>query len=292
MTALSRFLARYATCSTYEDRGTCVTRSVYEDDRKPSTETLTFATLFDRARRAFRFEYEEPKRWGDGSKRAVIWQPGGDAARLWWNIDHSVRMESLENAIAAQTGVSRGTAAEVPLFLLGGPLRGTYVDEGIEVDGGLELQRFTMRKDDYEQTMFVSVHDDVLRKYVERDVISTWGVPLPNNLFDFSDAERAELEAALLTPRRFRIERTVKYEPEFDRAIDRCVLRRPAHAAAVPRRVQLAGLLRGDLRSRSSCARERAFRCCPRVHVRQARRHRARCVRRCMARSPWRALHD
>lgn len=217
MTTLSRFLARYATCSTYEDRGTCVTRSVYEDDREPSTDTLTFATLFDRARRAFRFEYEEPRRWGDGSNRAVIWQTGGDV-RLWWNVDHSVRTESLENAIAAQTGVSSGTAAEIPLFLLGRPLRGTYTDEGIEVEGGLHLHKFTLRKENYEQTLFVS-DDNVLRKYVEHSLISTEGIGLPN-LDDMSEEERRELEAALLTPRRFRVERTVRYEPQFEHDID------------------------------------------------------------------------
>jgi hypothetical protein len=219
VTTLRRFLARYATCSTYEDRGTCVTLSVYEDGREPSTETLTFATMFDRARRAFRFEYEEPKRWGDGLKRAVIWQPGGGDARLWWNVDHSVRIEPLERAIAAQTEVSSGTAAEVPLLLLGRPLRDTYIDEGIQVEDGVHLRKFTRRKDDYDQTMFISVDDDVLRKYVEHAVISTEGVGLPN-LDHLSEEERRELEAALRTPRRFRIERTVRYEPRFDHDID------------------------------------------------------------------------
>jgi hypothetical protein len=219
LTTLSRFLTRYSTCSTYGDRGVCVTISIYEDDQEPSSETLTFATLFDRARQAFRFEYEEPRRWGNESKRAVIWQPGGGVARVWWNVDHSVTAEPLQSAIAAQTGVSSGTVATVPWLLLGRPLRDTYVDAGVEAENGLALRRFVTRNGDYEETLFVSEGDDVLRKYVERDVVSTEGIG-PPNLSELSDEERREIEELLRTPRRFRIERTVRYEAQFDRKIE------------------------------------------------------------------------
>lgn len=219
MTTLSRLLERYAACSTYEDRGVCVTISIYEDDREPASDTLTFATLFDRTRQVFRFEYEVPRRWGDDVRRAVIWQPGGGPARMWWNLDHSVRVDPLESAIAAQTGVSSGTVATVPLLLLGRPLRDTYADAGLEVEDGLNLRMFVTRKGDYEETLFVSEGDEVLRKYVERDVISTEGIGLPN-LPNLTEKERREIEETLRTPRRFRIERTVRYEPRFDSDID------------------------------------------------------------------------
>lgn len=219
VTTPARFLTRYATCSTYEDRGVCVTVSIHEDAREPSSDTLTFATLFDRARRAFRFEYEEPRRWGDESKRAVIWQPAGESARLWWNVDHSVRVETIESAIAAQTGVSSGTAGTVPWLLLGRPLRREYVDAGVEEERGLVLRRFVSRAGDYEEHLFVSEEDDVLRKYVKHDVISTEGVRLPD-LSHLPEDERRELEEALRAPRRFRIERTVRYDPQFDYELD------------------------------------------------------------------------
>lgn len=65
--ALSVMQARYATCASYEDRGTSVTVSTYEDGQPPRSETLTFSTLFDRATGAFRFEYEQRNRCSQGT---------------------------------------------------------------------------------------------------------------------------------------------------------------------------------------------------------------------------------
>lgn len=195
-------MARYASCATYEDRGSSVTIHLHEDGRPPATHTLSFSTLFDRARDAFRFEWESPKEWHDEARHAVIWQPASGLARLWWNVDHIVKIIPLGDAIAFQTGVSSGTAATVPWLLLGKSLSEDYVDSGVEDHEGTPLRCFVRRKGNYESRLYVS-DDDSLRMHIERDVVSTEGLDPP---------QRA--------PRLFRIDRTVDYAPEFENAID------------------------------------------------------------------------
>ena len=206
--------ARYATCLTYEDRAEAVTISTYEDGQPPRSETLTFSTLFDRATGAFRFEYEVPNRWGP-TKRAVIWQVNHGPAHLWWTVTGAQRVDALERHIAAQTGVSSGTVSTVPPLLLGRPLPQPY--EAVGADDTSLLRSLVHRKGESETTLFVS-EDGTLRHYIDRDLISTEGIGMPN-LPNITDDERGELEAALRTPRRFRIERTVRYEPVFDQPI-------------------------------------------------------------------------
>jgi hypothetical protein len=209
--------ARYATCASYEDRGTSVTISTYEDGQPPRSETLTFSTLFDRSTGAFRFEYERPNEWGP-TKRAVIWQTNEGPAHLWWTVTGLERVDALERHIAAQTGVSSGTVSTVPPLLLGRPLSSLYEEVGTEGEGSSLVLSFVHRKGERETTLFVS-EDGTLRRYIERDLISTEGIGMPN-LPNMTEDERREIEESLRTPRRFRIERTVRYEPLFDRQIN------------------------------------------------------------------------
>lgn len=208
--------ARYATCLTYEDRGTSVTISTYEDGQPPRSETLTFSTLFDRATGAFRFEYEQPNRWGP-TKRAVIWQASHGPAHLWWTVTGLERVDALERHIAAQTGVSSGTVATVPPLLLGRPLSNVYEAVATECEASSLVSSFVHRRGESETTLVVA-EDGTLRRYIDRALISTEGIGMPN-MPNMADDERRELEEALRTPRRFRIERTVRFEPVFDQPI-------------------------------------------------------------------------
>ncbi|MDB4946975.1 MAG: hypothetical protein JWP97_6509 [Labilithrix sp.] len=192
-----------------------MTISTYEDGQPPHSETVTFSTLLDRATGAFRFEYEQPNRSGP-TKRAVIWQMNHGPAHLWWTVTGSQRVDALERHIGAQTGVSSGTVSMVPPLLLGRALPHVY--EAVGADGSSPLRSLVHRKGESETTLFVS-RDGTLRHYIDRDLISTEGIGMPN-LPNMTDDERRELEAALRTARRFRIERTVRYEPLFDQPID------------------------------------------------------------------------
>lgn len=111
---LERAARVYEECASYRDAGSVVTTFHMGDGT--STRELSFSTAFVRPDR-FRFEYTL-----DGSSTGVptyvIWRHGGEV-KSWWALRPSVKVEkSLSMALAAATGVSAGSAHDVPSLLM------------------------------------------------------------------------------------------------------------------------------------------------------------------------------
>ena len=110
---LARMAATYAHCKSYRDTGSVET---YESNRvlRRLRDDLTFTTVFVRPNR-FRFEYHEN---AVEFSHYVIWTDGR-RVRTWWDELRCVRTPAtLDDAIAAATGVSRGSSCTVPALLL------------------------------------------------------------------------------------------------------------------------------------------------------------------------------
>lgn len=114
-------LSRYASCSTYEDRGVSVTTFTPEDGGRPRRLEIAFETAFDRARDAFRFEYEA--RGLSTQKRGIVWRSGPGPARSWWSHSPATAEGDLSALLlSVHAGTSGGTSQMIPALLLGRPL--------------------------------------------------------------------------------------------------------------------------------------------------------------------------
>jgi hypothetical protein len=115
-----QIVARYASCASYEDRGTSVTTFTPEDGSKPRRLVIEFETTFDRARGGFRFEYRASGL--SHEKRCILWRAGPGPVRAWWSQSAGIGSGELESLLSVHAGTSAGTSSLVPVLLLGRPL--------------------------------------------------------------------------------------------------------------------------------------------------------------------------
>lgn len=110
----------YAQCQSYLDTGQVETIFITEHGRR--TEIRPFTTAFVRPT-AFRFEFQS-RRGEVEWTRYIVWQQG-TAIKSLWTLDHREKeFNDLGFALAGAVGVSGGSAALVPPFLLPNTLRG------------------------------------------------------------------------------------------------------------------------------------------------------------------------
>jgi outer membrane lipoprotein-sorting protein len=118
---IDQTVAVYSECTSYQDAGTVVT--TYTTPDRTWSDELQFSTAFVRPDR-FRFVYKDTDLFKK-PRRYLIWRKG-EEVKTWWDISPGVGTgKSLNEALAAATGVSRGSAHTVPALLL--PLEVTGV---------------------------------------------------------------------------------------------------------------------------------------------------------------------
>jgi outer membrane lipoprotein-sorting protein len=103
----------YATANSYSDSGVVKIVFINSDGRR--TVKKPFTTAFIRPDR-FRFEYRE-KTPINREFRFIV-SLNGKNLQTYWNIENDLKLDSLDKAIAAATGVSGGSAITVPAMLL------------------------------------------------------------------------------------------------------------------------------------------------------------------------------
>jgi hypothetical protein len=103
---------RYASCTTYEDSGTCTLVLVGADGQRRQGNVLRFKTLFDRATGAFRFDLDT------AGVRAVVWRTAGGPVRDWSTFARRVANRSLEHAVRRYASLSYRTAGLIPAMLV------------------------------------------------------------------------------------------------------------------------------------------------------------------------------
>jgi hypothetical protein len=106
----------YKHCTTYRDSGVLTTNN-------KTFRTATFSTAFVRPDR-FRFEYQMVIPVIGRTQRNLVWREGQDV-RSWSDDESEISNErSFESAIAGATGVSLGSAYEIPSLLLPDEIEG------------------------------------------------------------------------------------------------------------------------------------------------------------------------
>jgi hypothetical protein len=159
----------YARAITYFDRG-MVKGSIGVRDEKP------FITAFDRSRRRFRFEFlsghpSERKL----SMRYAVWT-NGDDIRSWWTLAPKQvnSFNSLSMALAGPTGVSGGSAMNIPSLLLADQLtsRFLFADTvayvGEETIDGHRCHRVDIRTPAWPETVFIDADTFLIRRLEQR----------------------------------------------------------------------------------------------------------------------------
>ncbi|MCX5770618.1 MAG: hypothetical protein NTZ09_10145 [Candidatus Hydrogenedentes bacterium] len=100
----------YSACKSYRDSGTSVTKFLGDT---PHENKIQFKTAFRRPT-DFRFEYNSEN--GIMGDRMIIHRDQ-TGTRTWWSIGAGEQATTLDMAIAGATGVSDGTAFNVPTML-------------------------------------------------------------------------------------------------------------------------------------------------------------------------------
>lgn len=160
----------YAHARSYTDHGQQTTTF----HGKPSfVATKTFQTAFERDGR-FRFEYREE---GDPARAFVVWSDGSHAQISWYVKPGILDAKNLSFALAAATGVSGGTAHNIPALLMpavGGRLV-TSIDHPVrEADETIDGQpcfRISGSAHQASFTLWIDVRSHMVRQIRERSQI-------------------------------------------------------------------------------------------------------------------------
>lgn len=113
---VSRMQSTYADCKSYRDEGEV--SSVYLKKDGQQTQRKPFKTWFVRPK-LFRFEFQDQAGPGAGKwTRYVVWADG-QKIRTWWSVLARLKeFDSIESALAGPTGVSGGSAVNIPGLLM------------------------------------------------------------------------------------------------------------------------------------------------------------------------------
>jgi outer membrane lipoprotein-sorting protein len=110
---MDKMVSVYATCHSYADEGEVRTTFI---GNSPRTVVRPFSTAYVRPSH-FRFEFSDPD-VNDRSSHYIVWRDES-SIKSWWSIKPETRnFELLSLAIAAATGVSGGSAINVPSMLM------------------------------------------------------------------------------------------------------------------------------------------------------------------------------
>lgn len=171
---LGRVAERYSRCKTYRDRG--VVTTLYRGKEQRLRDTAEFRTAFVRPD-SIRFEFRDHPARGPSS-RHIVWTDGESVRTRW---DHEGKRgepreeRSLSAAIAGATGISGGTAHNIPRLLLPDVVSGrspldlsdlqVMEDESVERVPCFRI-RGTWRGDPV--TLWIDKKRMLIRKIVER----------------------------------------------------------------------------------------------------------------------------
>ena len=107
---LDKMVSVYASCSSYRDKGQA--KEVWRNGR---VTLRPFSTAFIRPSQ-FRYEFQEESELR--SSDYVVWQSGA-TVKSWWTVKGLRSYETLDESLAAATGVSRGSSIQVPSMIFG-----------------------------------------------------------------------------------------------------------------------------------------------------------------------------
>jgi hypothetical protein len=228
-------LERYQTARTYEDRGTSVAFLHADEPERADRSTVTFRTAFDRASGRFLFDYAKSHGGAGNPTRGVIWREAEGDARSWATFRPTIEEMDAERAIVGLTGVSGGTAWNVPAMLFG---IGSIWDRGpaarladlplgaerTEALRGTTCLKVSARRGENEVSVWIGTNDHAVHRIFERSRI----VPKPRSAgeilaslpADLPDDVKIAVLQAHEQARPFLAEQTIDYEPVFDRAIE------------------------------------------------------------------------
>ena len=110
---IERMAEVYADSKSYTD--SAVVKTVFIRSESRRTVEKPFTTAFIRPDQ-FRFEFKE-KIQGNRERRFIIYRKAKDV-QTYWNVDKDLKLESIDRAVAAATGVSGGSAMIIPAMLI------------------------------------------------------------------------------------------------------------------------------------------------------------------------------
>jgi hypothetical protein len=205
MTVEAAMRARYASCATYEDHGTCTLANYGEDGTESRrTGVFRFKTLFARATGAFRFEC--------GDHRApwvVLWRTAAGPVRVWSVIKERVEEHSLERAVMRHASRSHRTAGVVSSMLV--PTEIARFD----ATPGWAYEREEEDRSEEEPLWRLSVGDTLVARvaWVDRSFAL-------RKLSIRDQSVCVDYETKPCTRRSTTVEATILYMPTFDQPID------------------------------------------------------------------------
>lgn len=223
---LRAMVERYATCRSYEDKGTLVLARRSDDGSDRSGSRIAFETAFDRASGGFLFEFTETYERFFRPMQGAIWRRNGGPAQRWWTVKPAIEEKALDDAINSFRGVSLGTAQHVPGMLVGqtgSPFRNLgFRLDGEETIGRVVCVKLSARDSDHAVSLWIGKEDHTLRKLFVRDHFE--GRPATDasgELPGLSEEQRRVLaEASREPPHPFTTELTIEYAPVFDRVVE------------------------------------------------------------------------
>ena len=112
---LTKTVEVYAKCKSYKDSGYVRTVFLNKDGTTKFITKKVFKTAFIRPAK-FRFEYAE-KKADELQNKYIIWKDGKNI-KSFWEIKGEETPKSLSMAIAGATGISSGTAHNIPTLLI------------------------------------------------------------------------------------------------------------------------------------------------------------------------------
>jgi len=123
---LDRMANTYQNCKTYRDSGSV--KIVFVDSGGKRAVERPFTTAFVRPDQ-FRYEYKDKVSGERPYDRYIVWAKGKEV-KSWWDVAPGVkRPESLGLALASATGVSGGSAHNIPALLLPKEVGGGRLNE-------------------------------------------------------------------------------------------------------------------------------------------------------------------
>lgn len=180
----------YAECASYSDEGTHST--LFEHVARPwMAKQLRFVTRWRRPDR-FYFEYREvqpelvfpgwrvPPASEDAWTRHAVWA-NAEGAGGWWTLDSKIESGTLESAISGATGVSGGTAYNIPSLLrvidrppTWFPSPAGFEGEVVQLDGR-ECLCIPMRTAERTEQLWLERSSGLVLRFDERVEFSTQG---------------------------------------------------------------------------------------------------------------------
>ncbi|HEY0073657.1 MAG TPA: hypothetical protein VGB77_06105 [Abditibacteriaceae bacterium] len=126
---VDRMAAMYAACQSYMDEGEVNTIFIQNKGRRIVTKP--FCTAFVRPSN-FRFEFRDRHSEEEEWQRYMVWTDG-ISVKTWWTVRPGVEIKpSLSRAIAGATGVSSGSAHNIPKLLMPDEITGSALSSVVE----------------------------------------------------------------------------------------------------------------------------------------------------------------